>query len=327
MSAVGAMLHRDIPPAALSARARRLEALGYAEAWVVEDCFWTAAFASAGLALGATERLHVGIGVLPAVLRNPALAAMELATLAGAFPGRVTGGFGHGVTSWMRQVGAHPRSPLAALEETLAAVRDLLAGRRVTVTGRHVALDDVALVFPPERPPALLAGVTGPRGLRVAAAAADGAVLPECSTSAFVRQARATMAAVQSEARLVVYALLSLGDDPARARDAIRPYVADWLERNAGRPQLAATSFAAKAEGAAEVPDAWIEELAIVGDATACADATRRLFAAGADTVVLVPMPAEAEAQLERYAATVLPALRRRPSAAGGGAGRARPAR
>ena len=56
-------------------------------------------------ALAVTERLAVGIGILPAVARNPAITAMELATLAGLAPGRVVAGIGHGVQEWMAQVG------------------------------------------------------------------------------------------------------------------------------------------------------------------------------------------------------------------------------
>jgi alkanesulfonate monooxygenase SsuD/methylene tetrahydromethanopterin reductase-like flavin-dependent oxidoreductase (luciferase family) len=40
--------------------------------------------------------LQVGVGLLPVPLRNPALAAMEIATVARLFPGRFRPGLGHG---------------------------------------------------------------------------------------------------------------------------------------------------------------------------------------------------------------------------------------
>ena len=43
-------------------------------------------------ALAVTERLQVGLGILPAVARNPAVTAMEVATLCGARPGAAAAG-------------------------------------------------------------------------------------------------------------------------------------------------------------------------------------------------------------------------------------------
>ena len=42
---------------------------------------------------------------MPAVVRNAAVAAMELAAVAWYFPGPLLPGFGHGVPAWMRQIG------------------------------------------------------------------------------------------------------------------------------------------------------------------------------------------------------------------------------
>jgi 5,10-methylenetetrahydromethanopterin reductase len=301
------MVVREVPPADVRAFAGGVEAHGFDELWVVEDCFWTSGVANAALALGATERIHVGVGILPAVLRNRALAAMELATLAGAFPGRLTAGFGHGVADWMKQVGAYPRSPLAALEVTLRDTRALLAGETVSRDG----LDGVQLVFPPATPPAVLAGLTGPKGLALAGRVADGAILPEGSSPAFVSAAREQVRAARDgggEPRIVVYALLSADADGARARDALRPQIARWLASNRGRPQFAAASFAAAVPdpvAAGDVEDAWIDELAVAGTPDDCAAAVRRLGDAGADVVVLVPPREDAERQL----ALVAPAL------------------
>ncbi|WP_440902279.1 LLM class flavin-dependent oxidoreductase, partial [Actinosynnema sp.] len=125
---VGILLPREVPPAEVARVARAIEATGADELWVVEDCFYTGGLTTTALALAATQRVTVCVGILPAVARNAAFTAMELATLAGAFPGRLHAGLGHGVRSWVEQVGATPRSWLGALRETTEAVRDLLAG-------------------------------------------------------------------------------------------------------------------------------------------------------------------------------------------------------
>jgi 5,10-methylenetetrahydromethanopterin reductase len=306
MPNIGVMLAREVPPADVRAFAGAVDAAGYEELWVVEDCFWTSGVANAALALGATERVHVGIGILPAVLRNRALGAMELATLAGAYPGRLTAGFGPGVAGWMRQVGAYPPSPLAALEVTLRDTRALLAGETVTRDG----LSDVRLEFPPAAPPALLAGLTGPKGIAMAGRTADGVILSEGSSPRFVERAREQLRAARTapgEPRLVAYAWLSVDPDGDRARDALREEVAGWLTRHRERPQQQAASFAASLPdelAPEQVDDAWIDEIAVAGTPEECRAAVERLGAAGADSVVLI-----ARDDAERQLALAPPAL------------------
>jgi len=294
MPRLAVMIRRELPPAEVARFAAASEALGLDEVWVIEDCFYTSGVANAALALAATERAHVGIGILPAVLRNGALAAMEVATLAGAHRGRLTAGFGPGVASWMRQVGAYPPSPLAALEATIGDVRALLHGATV----RNERLDGVALEFPPDPVPAVLAAAGGPRGLQVADRAADGAILAEACPPAWAAAARRRL---PRGGQLVVYAWLSAAADGDAARAALRPVVGEWMHRNRRAHALAAASFAPEVPpGAplAEVPDAWIDELAVAGTPAECRASIGRLVAAGVDTVVLIPPLRHAAEQL-----------------------------
>jgi 5,10-methylenetetrahydromethanopterin reductase len=324
---VGAMFRCNERPEELVPFARRVEALGYDELWIVEDCFFAGGIASAAAALAATGRIAVGLGILPAVMRNPATAAMELSALARLFPGRVLPGFGHGVAAWMRQIGALPPSPLAALGETIAAVRALLAAETVTMDGAHVHLDAVRLEHPPAAPPPVSAGVRGPRSLELSGRVADGTVVAELSSPGYVRWARERIDAGRAQVRrtdphrLTVYALLGVG---AAARRALHDQIAGALGGGA-IPQLGpseSADAAALAELIAAAPDAatiaaglphaLVERLAVAGEPRACADTLRRLREAGADTVVLVPPhgPEAALRQLEEAAEEVLPALR-----------------
>ena len=119
--------------------------------------------ATAGAALAWTASARIGVGLMPVPLRNPALAAMEVATLARMFPGRFVPAAGHGVLAWMDQVGAGVRSPMTLLREWVTAVRSLLNGETVAVSGQYVRLDDVALDWPPQAVPPLLSA-PGARG-------------------------------------------------------------------------------------------------------------------------------------------------------------------
>jgi alkanesulfonate monooxygenase SsuD/methylene tetrahydromethanopterin reductase-like flavin-dependent oxidoreductase (luciferase family) len=177
MTALGVVFLPQLPPERLRGVARAADEAGLDELWLWEDCFWESGIAAAAAALGWTQQLRVGIGLLPVPLRNVALTAMEVATLDRLFPGRVRVGVGHGVQEWMGQVGARVGSPLTLLQEYLTALRALLRGERVSTTGRYVTLDGVQLVWPPSAPPPILAGGIGPRTLELARDYADGIIL------------------------------------------------------------------------------------------------------------------------------------------------------
>lgn len=155
--------------------------------------------------------------MLPVPLRNVALTAMEVATLHRLFPDRVDIGVGHGVQEWMAQVGARVESPMTLLGEYLTALRGLLRGERVTVHGRYLRLDAVALDWPPGSPPAVLAGATGPRSLRLSGEVADGTILTARTPPDQVRQARRLVDEGRAAGgraqphRVVVYVLAATG--------------------------------------------------------------------------------------------------------------------
>src|SRR5215469_8780548 len=152
---LGATCVPQVPPERLREVARMAEDGGLDELWLWEDCFWGGGASAAAAVLAWTDRLRVGIGVLPVPLRNVALTAMEAAMLHRLFPGRVTVAVGHGVQDWMGQAGVRAASPLTLLREHLAALRALLRGDRVTSHGRYVQLADVALGWPPASPAAV----------------------------------------------------------------------------------------------------------------------------------------------------------------------------
>lgn len=305
--AVGVMYRRHRPPEALAEYARLVEVEGFDELWVVEDCFWAGGMTAASVALAVTGRLRVGFGIAPAVARNVAVTAMDTAGLARMFPGRFTLGIGHGVADWMHQIGAFPGSQLAALEETIDVLRRLFAGERVSLDGRHVHLDDVQLVFPPDPAPPVLLGATGPKSLDVAARVADGLMLPEGSSPAYVRAAVERARREGVTPACPVYVLFAVDDDAAVARAA----VADELDRFAPGPGDQRLALLGIDPGDVPAPGTIgrAERFAAAGTPADCAAALRRLADAGATSVVLVPHGDEDE-QVRRAAREVLPLLR-----------------
>jgi alkanesulfonate monooxygenase SsuD/methylene tetrahydromethanopterin reductase-like flavin-dependent oxidoreductase (luciferase family) len=216
---LGVTFRPQLPPERLREIAQAADRAGVAELWLWEDCFLEGGLTAATAALAWTERLRVGVGLLPVPLRNPALAAMEIATVARLFPGRLLPGLGHGVLDWMAQVGAGVASPMGLLREYTSAVRELLHGATVRTSGRYVQLDGVALDWPPADVPPVLVGARGPKTLRLAGELADGVIIDSGTTPDGVRAALAHVQAGRAAAgrtespRVVVY--LEVGDPAA----------------------------------------------------------------------------------------------------------------
>lgn len=307
---LGVMLPRDIRIADLLPFARRADELGFDELWVVEDCFYRGGIAQTAAVLAATTRITVGIGILPAAPRNVAFTALEVATLAELHPGRLMVGLGHGVTGWMRQIGAWPASPLTLIEEQLSALRALLRGEEVSVDGRYVKLDAVRLENPPALPVPVLAGVRGPKSLAAAGRAADGIILAEPSAAAYIRGAREQTGA-GADHRVVAYNFAVVDDDVAAARGAVR-LALRWIADEANSAHLASLPYADEIIALrdsldeesflAALRENWIDDLALVGSADAIRSRLAELGDAGADSVVLVPVGDDPLASLETYA-------------------------
>src|SRR4051812_28139314 len=102
----GVVFRPQSPPEELRAVVEHADRSGVAELWLWEDCFLGGGLTGAAAARARPNRRRVGIGLLPVPLRNPAVAAMEIATLARMFPDRLVVAVGHGVQPWMAQVGA-----------------------------------------------------------------------------------------------------------------------------------------------------------------------------------------------------------------------------
>jgi alkanesulfonate monooxygenase SsuD/methylene tetrahydromethanopterin reductase-like flavin-dependent oxidoreductase (luciferase family) len=296
------MFRREQNPEGLPWFARQAEAAGFDELWVVEDCFYASGIAAAATALACTEKITVGLGIMPAVVRNPAFTAMEIATLCRLHPGRFLPGIGHGVAGWMRQVGAFPDSQLAALEEVTLAVRSLLAGETVTTHGRHVHLEKARLHYPPSPPPPPVSlGVVGPKSLRLSGRAADGTILSEYTNPAYMTWAKKQIKTGRAEARRTSPHRLTVFAFTAAERDALRPLAAGAIASGKIDPKLAPMGILAEAQKIreaggqaalqAEMPDAWIDQLTITGSPDEWRAAINRFSDLGAASVVLVPRP------------------------------------
>jgi alkanesulfonate monooxygenase SsuD/methylene tetrahydromethanopterin reductase-like flavin-dependent oxidoreductase (luciferase family) len=320
---LGLVLGSQNPPEEIADLARLGESLGFGELWIAEDYFFTGGIACATAALAATERIPVGLGVVSGMVRHPAVLAMECSSLARMFPGRFWPGVGLGLPGWIAQMGLSPRSQLRAFRECLEALRELLGGAELNRDGASFAFDGVQLAYPVMDPVPIYAGALGPRMLELTGSLADGTIGSIFASVAYVRWARERIAAGRAEAgrtghhRLACFAVCSVAEDGEDARAALRPVMAFYLSVLAKSPLLeiygitedvAALMTGGVERLAAELPDEWLNDLAVVGDPEECAEQIRRLLDAGCDSVALFPLPADRSEAIVRLAAKeVLP--------------------
>jgi 5,10-methylenetetrahydromethanopterin reductase len=320
---LGILLHGSTPVHAIARLARRIEDLGFQSVWFGEDYFLAGGFSSAAIALQATNHLHVGLGIVATVVRHPALLAMEAGTLAGAFPGRFSLGVGHGVPAWMQQMRLYPKSPLTAMRECLTAVRGLLDGQTVTMEGEYFGFRDVVLQHSAVGLP-ILAGVVGPKSIRLAVEYANGLVVSALAGPKYVRHARMQMTEAAKAAgraitpQIPVYAFGCIDPDTNKARAVMRHITAHYLAAmgptdltgSYGVNEMLREMILRGGAGAVarEMPDEWLGWLGVSGTPEQCGQQIEALFEAGATSVMLGFVPQESlEQQLELAAREVLP--------------------
>ena len=322
---MGVFILGDVAPANVVSLSQQVERCGFSDLWFAEDYFMLSGFSCAAMGLQATEAIDVGIGAVSNRVRHPAVTAMEASTLANAYPGRFTLGVGHGVPFWVSQMHLTPKSVLGSMREAITDLKRLLAGESLTQTGAYYGYDAVSLTHPaPELQ--VLGAAVGPKSVDLCAEIADGMVLSAMAGPRYVATVRERIANVRRErglpedVELVTYALASVSEDRAAARAKVRPMIAFYLEAmgqtlitgvydaNEALAGMIEAGGAAAIE--ADMPDDWLDWLAVAGTPEDCRTGIEALFDAGATRVVLCVVPSEElPTQLDIFGSEVLPAL------------------
>ena len=305
---IGLVMGSAIAPEQLISGASTAESVGFDEIWLAEDYFFTGGISGATMVLDATSKIKVATGIVSAVVRHPAVLAMEISTLSRAHPGRFTAGIGLGVPAWLRQMGLHPPSSLAAMRECVESVRALLDGQELTFEGSTFSFDQVQLTYPEVLPTPLHMGVSGPKLLQLSGRMADGTVLSGAASHDYVRWAKqqigigAEAAGRTEKHHITVFALYSVDKDPQVARDAVRGPLGFYKSHgtnaltdvygNSAQIEDLLAKYGADSF-AEHLPSQWIEDLTIAGTPEECADKIKAFGEAGADTVALFPLPTE----------------------------------
>lgn len=180
--------------------------------------------------VGRTTDVRVGPGVVNPYETHPVVLASRVATLAESTGGRVVCGIGAGDRSTLANLGIARERPLARVREAIRVARRVWAGERVTHSGTFEARDAGLNYAVPGSVPVYV-GAQGPGMLRLAAAEGDGVLVNAAhprDVGWAVEQIEAGRADRERSGPLevVVYASVSVAEDAAAAREAVRPPVA-----------------------------------------------------------------------------------------------------
>lgn len=294
----------------------RAEEHGYGAAWAAEVA-GPEAFALLGAIAARTRRMGLGVAVVPASTRSPALLAMGAATLSQAAAGRpIALGIGSSsefiVSSWYD---APFDPPLARVREAVMATRALLAGES-GFEGRFHRIRRFGLTSPPAGPVRLFVGALGPGMLAMAGAVADGVCLNLTPPEMIPVQLESVQSGATSvgrdlagDFRIMARLHVVPTDDVAAGRDAIRrafgPYFAQPVYnrflRSLGHVEEAeavAGAFAAgdRAGVATALHDGVVDRVAVVGSIGMIRDRLEQYAASGLDVAALNLLATDAAA-------------------------------
>jgi len=293
------------------ARARRLaESLGYDAAYVThlnsrESLTVLAAYATA------TERIHLGTGVVPIYTRTPATMAQTAATLQELSHGRLR--LGLGVSHRPVVEGWHGQTidrPVAEMREYVAILRAILAGESPPQGEKWRTGFALAGLGPYPDLPVYVAALS-PAMLRLAGEVADGVVLWLCSPHYIrdvvvpeVRAGREAAGRTLDGFDVVPAVPAALTDDRGPAFAAMRrdllayfglPFYRAMLERSGFGDDIAAFDRAAPTGDVdamqAAISDAFLEVLTATGTEDEVRAGVDRYARAGATSPCVGPIP------------------------------------
>ncbi len=287
------------------ALARRAESAGYDDLWLA-DAGGMDALTLAALLAQNTSRVRIGIAVVPAYTRTPAVLASTAATIAQLAPGRFVLGLGtssHAIIEGWH--GLRFEQPLARMRETVPLLRSMLAGEKTRFDGETLRSHGYRQQ-PVGTPVPIYLAALRPRMLELAAAVADGVILNLFPQSALPRivehVARGALAAGKdpAEVEIVCRHQVAVTDDPQAARRLFRLLFASYYATPVYNQYLA---WAGHEHAAREIREGWaagdrertaraigdelIDEIAIIGTREQCQQRVLELAAGGIHTHVV----------------------------------------
>jgi probable F420-dependent oxidoreductase len=274
--------------------------LGYGEIWIGEGWVWDCFALATAIGLG-TDEAALTIGPVPVSLRDPAMIAVGVASVAALIHRPV--GVALGASSARFVEGMHGRArhrPGRALTESAQALRCLLSGKRTDYEGEVVSTRGYRLALDPPGGPLTIAAF-GNRAVRTAATHADRMVLDLVSPE-LAGEYRAKLDAIAKEAgcrapALAAWIPAAVDPDPESYSELTESLVG-YLEVPGYGEMFTAAGFGAAVKAAAAgathaeqrdaLPPDAASRIGLVGDIDTVRARLEAYAAAGLDEVALV---------------------------------------
>jgi len=190
--------------------AQQAEAAGATSIWMAEHLgYREAAVSCMAFAMKTKSAMVLPTAVMP-YLWHPMPTAMQFATMAEVFPGRVGLAVSVGNLMNLQESGIIPTRPVRVIREYLTALRALWAGETVEMEGHAFELNGARLAFAPPQPIPIFVASTGPQILNLSGRIADGVLFSGGLSLGFTRRCVA----------LADEGVQQAGRDPADVRKA-----------------------------------------------------------------------------------------------------------
>ncbi len=287
--------------------------LGYTDLWSSEagghDGFTPLALASTW-----APEMRLGIAIIPAFTRGPALLAQSAASLAEAAPGRFVMGVGTSSNVIVQNWNGIPfEEPYKRTRDTVKFMRAALAGEKITETYDSFDVKGFRLQMPPPDPqPPILIAALRQGMLKLAGKVGDGAILNWLSAedvktvAPYVHEGGPGKEIV---ARLFVIPTADREKARAIARRGAAAYLNvpvyaafhEWLGRGDQLKGMWDAWKAGDRKAALEaIPDEVVDDLVIHGSPEECRDHIERYREAGVTTPALAILYADDQRQAMR---------------------------
>jgi 5,10-methylenetetrahydromethanopterin reductase len=319
---------------------RLAEDTGYDALWHADERFFRDCWPALTVAALSSSRIGLGVCVTDPYVRHPALTATAFATVDEISGGRAVLGLGAGISGFA-EMGIKRVRPLVALRETIELVRRLWTGEQVDYAGDVITFSGGSLNVPARPDAPICIASNGPKTIELAGEIADGLIVQALGSPFMAESVRSLLNAGAARAgrdgaaiRLHARVDVAVHHDRETARRAVLPGVVRHLRthyphfhspRLAGVdvPQeladaLAALGYthdkAALVSVARLVPEQAVDRLAVAGTADEVVDQLAALLRAGIGEVMVMPVPAPGQDELElvrQLGAEVMPAARK----------------
>jgi len=289
----------------------------------MKDCYVALALCAVN-----TSRILLGTGVTNPLTREPATTASAISAIQELSRGRAILGLGTGYSA-VFPVGL-PMATIRQVEETIHYVRTLCQGKEYQKNGLPVRLATA------QGPVPIYLAASQPRMLQLAGRLADGVILMGGADVEFtrwqlehVREGARQAGRPFEEVVLDLWFAMSMGSDPEKALDEVRPWAVsqadtfskykqlpEFLEpfrdeiSRAGRAYERLDHLSRHAKHKGVISDGLVRKLAVVGDAPECVRRLNELAALGVHRMTLALLSGGRQERLRLIGEQIMPHLK-----------------